>query len=51
LKAIASQIKDGEMPLFSYTIIHKNARLSKDEKSLIINWAQNAKDSLDKINP
>ena len=51
LKAIATQIKDGEMPLFSYTILHKNARLSKDEKSLIINWAQNAKDSLDKINP
>lgn len=51
LKAIANQIKDGEMPLYSYTIIHKNARLSKDEKSLIINWAQNAKDSLDKINP
>ncbi len=51
LKAIASQIKDGEMPLYSYTIIHKNARLSKEEKSLIIDWAQNAKDSLDKINP
>jgi len=51
LKAIADQIKDGEMPLSSYTLIHKNARLSKEEKSLIIDWAQNAKDSLDKINP
>ena len=51
LKAIADQIKDGEMPLYSYTIIHKNARLSKEEKALIINWAQNAIDSLDKINP
>lgn len=50
-KAIASQIKDDEMPLYSYTIIHKNARLSKEEKALIINWAQAAKDSLDKINP
>jgi hypothetical protein len=51
LKAIADQIKDGEMPLYSYTIIHKNARLSKEEKGLIIDWAQNAQDSLDKINP
>ena len=51
LKAIADQIKDGEMPLYSYTIIHKNARLSKEEKELIIDWAQNAQDSLDKINP
>lgn len=51
LKAIADQIKDGEMPLSSYTLIHQNARLSKEEKSLIIDWALNAKDSLDKINP
>lgn len=51
LKAIADQIKDGEMPLSSYTLIHRNARLSKEEKSLLIDWALNAKDSLDKINP
>ena len=51
LKAIASQIRDDEMPLYSYTIIHKKARLSKAEKALIIDWAQATKDSLDKINP
>ncbi len=51
LKAIADQIKDGEMPLYSYTIIHYNARLSKEQKAIIIDWAQNAQDSLDKINP
>ncbi|HUZ60915.1 MAG TPA: heme-binding domain-containing protein [Hanamia sp.] len=51
LKAIADQIKDGEMPLYSYTIIHKNARLSKEQKVLITGWAQKAQDSLDKINP
>ena len=51
LKAIADQIKDGEMPLYSYTVIHKNARLSKEQKALIIDWAQNAMDSLDKKNP
>jgi hypothetical protein len=50
-KSIASQIEDGEMPLYSYTMIHKNARLTKEEKLVIIKWAQNEKDSLDKINP
>lgn len=49
LKSIVSQVKDDEMPLYSYTIIHKDARLSKEEKKLIIDWAQNAKDSLEKI--
>jgi hypothetical protein len=50
-KSIASQIKDGEMPLYSYTIIHKNARLTQEQKNLIISWAQHNKDSLDNINP
>lgn len=50
-KSIASQVHDGAMPLYSYTIMHKNARLTKEEKYLIISWAQHNKDSLDKINP
>jgi hypothetical protein len=32
LKAIAGQIKSDKMPLFSYTIIHKNAILNKVQK-------------------
>lgn len=51
LTSIASQVEDGEMPLYSYTIMHKNARLSKEQKALLIHWARNTKDSLDKINP
>jgi len=51
LKAIADQIKDGEMPLYSYTLIHKNARLTKEQKDLIVSWALHNEDSLDKINP
>lgn len=47
LKSIASQIKDNEMPLSSYTIMHKNARLTKEQKQLIITWAQQKKDSLE----
>ncbi len=38
LKAMAHQIKDGDMPLFSYTLIHRNARLTKNKKTLLLNW-------------
>ncbi|MEO6134332.1 MAG: heme-binding domain-containing protein [Ginsengibacter sp.] len=46
LKAIASQIKDDEMPLTEYKIMHGDARLSKEEKDLIINWASVTKNSI-----
>ena len=38
LKAILNQIKTNEMPLSSYTIIHKNAVLNENQKEQIINW-------------
>jgi hypothetical protein len=43
---IVNSIKDNIMPLTSYKWMHKNARLTKDEKELIINWVQLSKDSL-----
>ena len=43
---VANSVKDGTMPLSSYTMIHKNARLSKDNKTLLIDWATRTKDSL-----
>jgi len=46
LKAIAGQVKDGEMPLPSYTWLHPEARLSKAQKARIIAWARAAADSL-----
>ena len=45
LKSIASQIRDNEMPLSSYTLIHKNAMLTKEDKTLIISWVQQSIDS------
>ena len=38
LKAIVNQVRDDEMPLRSYTWMHKDARLSEEEKQLLINW-------------
>lgn len=46
LKSIASQVSDGSMPLSSYTCVHKNARLTKKDKNLIMEWATITKDSL-----
>ena len=46
LNSIAKTIEDGTMPLSSYTLIHNNARLTKVEKALIIDWANKTKDSL-----
>jgi hypothetical protein len=45
-KSIANSIDDGSMPLSSYTLMHKNARLSPAEKISIINWARKTADSL-----
>lgn len=46
LNGIANSIKDGSMPLSSYTMLHKNARLSEGDKSSLIEWAERIKDSL-----
>jgi hypothetical protein len=46
LKSIENSIKDGTMPIPSYTIIHKNAMLTKEEKERIIDWAKITRDRL-----
>ena len=46
LTGIVNLIKDGEMPLSSYNIIHQNANLSASQKNLVTNWATKLKDSL-----
>lgn len=46
LKSIISQVKDDEMPLASYTLIHNDAKLSNSEKTLIIDYMKNLKEKL-----
>lgn len=46
LKEISNQVKDGEMPITSYKLMHKNANLSKEEETLLMNWLQTKADSL-----
>jgi hypothetical protein len=46
LNGIANSIRDETMPLGSYTIIHKSARLSKEKKALLMEWATQARTAL-----
>jgi hypothetical protein len=46
LEEIAGQVKKGEMPLESYTWIHKDAILTETEKNTLISWADNIRDSM-----
>lgn len=46
LRSIENSIMDGSMPLSSYTLIHNDARLGKDDKALILDWVTKIKDSL-----
>ncbi|SDD90032.1 Haem-binding domain-containing protein [Pricia antarctica] len=46
LRSINSQIEDEEMPLWSYTLVHREAKLSEDEKKTVLDWVSNFKDSL-----
>jgi Haem-binding domain len=40
LSEIANQVKDREMPLPAYTLIHRNARLSDSEVQTVFRWTQ-----------
>lgn len=38
LNGIIEQIEDDKMPLDSYTLLHKNAKLSDQQKAEMVNW-------------
>ncbi len=46
LNEIANSIKEGAMPLSSYKMLHEEARMSSQNKKLLIEWATKLKDSL-----
>lgn len=39
-------VKEGEMPLNSYTWTHKDAKLTEEEKSKLTNWANSIMDTM-----
>jgi len=44
LEGIADNVRDNTMPLKSYRLIHRSARLNENEKRLLINWAERSID-------
>lgn len=46
LNSIISQIEDDEMPLYSYTLIHRDAVYSDSEKEMVIEYMRDLKDKL-----
>jgi hypothetical protein len=46
MEEVIEQIEKNEMPMSSYTLIHKDAVLSAGQKALVINWAKGVMDSL-----
>lgn len=43
LEAIAETVKTGSMPLSSYLVMHKDARLTREQRKQIVAWATGAK--------
>jgi len=45
LEEINNQVKEDEMPLTSYTLLHRDAKLSPEQKLVIANWVASLRDS------
>jgi len=46
LEECIEQVKEGEMPLESYTVIHSEARLTDAEKQTLYAWCEAVRDSI-----
>ncbi|WP_420602106.1 heme-binding domain-containing protein [Flagellimonas sp.] len=43
LEELIEEVEEGEMPLNSYTWTHKDAKLTEDQKKLLMDWAKEAR--------
>jgi hypothetical protein len=46
LEEVVEMIREGEMPLKSYTLIHGDAKLSVEQKKSIITWAEGLRNQI-----
>jgi Haem-binding domain len=51
LEEVEEMVKEGEMPLSSYTLIHKEAKLTDAEKQSLYNWVNALRDSMRTVYP
>jgi hypothetical protein len=46
MEDVVEQLKEGEMPLNSYTWTHKDAKLTTEEKASVTKWAESVMDTM-----
>lgn len=51
LEEISNEVEEGEMPLTSYTIIHRDTKIDQYEKSVISKWVKSLRDSFNMAYP
>ena len=51
VKEIKKQIDEGDMPLWSYRLIHTDARLTDEEKKTIIAWSEGIRSQMESKYP
>ncbi|RYF90749.1 MAG: cytochrome C [Chitinophagaceae bacterium] len=51
LEEIGKEVKEGEMPLKSYTLVHREAALTTKERSMLANWSETLRDSMRNVYP
>ena len=51
LKEIHDEIEEGEMPLYSYTLINTNVKLSVNDKKTILDWLATVKTTMESRYP
>jgi hypothetical protein len=39
MEEVNEMVKEGEMPLSSYTIVHRDAKLTQEDKLVLADWA------------
>jgi hypothetical protein len=49
LNGISKSVENGSMPLASYKALHKMARLSDEDRAILVTWASGTRDSLELI--
>ena len=46
MEEVIEQMNEHEMPLKSYSLIHGEAKLSQEERTVLSSWAQSVLDSM-----
>ncbi len=46
LEEVFDEVKGGEMPLESYTIVHGDAKLTTEERNILIDWSVAVRDTM-----